>query len=257
MFFWNCYETLEPKTQPERLCSPEILLLDRLFCRCPRAHESQISGSSVTSEDSRTLVCPLQDTPGGLNVISSNSKGFSFFSCTAHDGSWKRKMYLYSSCTRKTWWALCEQTKGDSFFNQYNLIKRKLRSIIGDVGDVWYQKCKTVFLGNMMPTFASFSLWILNSIFFFCLWTFSASSPVCHQLQVLEVQEDLEGPVRLDCLLILPALWSWPVHSRPRLAGTDRTHPAEGWVESGRQICVTESNWRVQNKWCDVYLLTL
>lgn len=36
------------------------------------------------------------------------------FSWAAHDGSLKRKMYLFSSCTGKTWWALREQTEGDS-----------------------------------------------------------------------------------------------------------------------------------------------
>lgn len=36
------------------------------------------------------------------------------FSWAARDGSLKRKMYLFSICTGKTWWALCEQTGGDT-----------------------------------------------------------------------------------------------------------------------------------------------
>lgn len=32
----------------------------------------------------------------------------------ALSGIFKRKRYLFSSCTRKTWWALCEQREGDS-----------------------------------------------------------------------------------------------------------------------------------------------
>lgn len=86
-------------------------------------------------------------------------------SWAASNGSLKKKMHLFSSCTGKTWWALCEQTEGDSENDVWSKSKNNFTnhpqkdwevSIYVHVGDVWYsQNCKNNFKKSRFP--ATFS----------------------------------------------------------------------------------------------------
>lgn len=124
--------------------------------------------------------------------------------------------------------------KQSNNINNSNRIKESLEGLVS-------RKAAWVHLMNFTITI-NFKIFLFWPSFF----SYTAISPVCHQLRDLEVQVDLEDLVHLACLCLPLAFWSQRVRYQPRLADKHHTHPTNGQGGGWVKFYMLKSSCRTQ-----------